>query len=92
MSEEISAEVKPTKSIRISDVDFVTAYQACDNRQEVADITGLLPGSVSVRSGELRKRGVNLKRFVRKGNTGQRTDVSGLNDLIGELSPQTEEE
>ena len=71
MSDEMSAEsaTEPKKRTRVSDQDFITAWNVGNNAQEVADALDLERASVVQRACSLRKElaafNITLKKFPR---------------------------
>lgn len=66
-------------------VDAETFVRTWQNAETVADVArdlGITAQSATARAAAYRKRGVNLKRFPKRG--GARLNVDALNDLIGE--------
>lgn len=68
------------KKPRVPDSDFVKAYVACTNYDDLARLTGLTKNSVASRANKLRKAGVKLAKYAR---APKETDVAGLNALLG---------
>lgn len=63
---------------------FIEAWMSSDSLQEVADKLNIQRFSVYARAQEWRKRGVKLPKLREERATGNKLDVSDLNNLIAE--------
>ena len=73
------SEEKP-KKVHVGNEDFVHAVLECQTYEELANVTGLTFLSARARCNKLRKAGVLLPQYDRKGRSS--LDVDGLNDII----------
>lgn len=67
----------------VSPRDFTVAWQTSESVEEVSKRTGLPKDVCSARASQLRKLGVNLKKFPAGGRPA--IDVEALNRLIEEM-------
>jgi biotin operon repressor len=77
----------PRSISSVTDEELVKAWQSAESAQAAADALDVTRAAISSRAGRLRKTGVNLRTFTRRGRT---VDVGGLNSLIETLGPPTE--
>jgi hypothetical protein len=76
---------------KVSDLDFVRAWETAQTLDELTQQTGQARTSVLARASKMRTRGVPL-RSLRNGNNRQPMDVAGLRQLLAELRGATVEE
>lgn len=70
------------KRHNLSGADFMKVWEASDNAQHVAEVTGMSLTSVIARATKMRGRGLSLKHFVRK----NRETSSNLDELQATLA------
>jgi len=75
--EQAPPEPAATRPGNIDHVAFVIAWQAANNLEEAAALTGMTEDRVTAHATMLRNRGVRLKKF-------EAIDVNQLNQLIDE--------
>lgn len=65
---------------------FVRAWNTSSSAVEVAQKLDMAPHSASARASWYRKKGVDLKRFLRGAKPAARLDVAALNKLAKSLA------
>ena len=78
-----------TKAKKVSAHDFCVAWMQSETVAEVAEKTGLKPGTVSQRASALRSKGVPLKFFAKK---SPRNDYNALAELVKGMESDTDTE
>lgn len=78
-----------TKATKVSAHDFCVAWMESETVAEVAEKTGLKPGTVSQRASSLRGKGVPLKFFAKK---SPRNDYNALAALVKDMESDTDTE
>ena len=77
------------KAKKVSAHDFCVAWMQSETVAEVAEKTGLKPGTVSQRASALRSKGVPLKFFAKK---SPRNDYNALAELVKGLESDDDTE
>ena len=79
------AKRKRTRSPKVDDKLFITAWQGGASVQEVADSLGLKKTSCNTKAVTFRKLGIELKKMPRGPRGGQQRDVEALKAHLASL-------